>query len=126
MQVAQRPAGRREEGRRHPSESQASVEGIAHVVVGVGVNLEMPDDVDGAGAIGNVEPEDLLTDFLRRLRALMEGPAAEVVARWRAVSETLGRRRRGHDRERRHARGVAVDVDETGALLVDSDAAASG
>jgi BirA family biotin operon repressor/biotin-[acetyl-CoA-carboxylase] ligase len=103
------------------SEVQASIEGIAHVVVGVGVNLEMPDGVDGAGAIGTVETEDLLTDFLRRLRALLEGRAPEVVARWRAVSDTLGRDVEATTVSGDTTRGVAVDVDETGALLVDSD-----
>ena len=103
------------------SEAHASIEGIAHVVVGVGVNLDAPDGVDGAGAIGIVEMEDLLTAFLRRLRELLEGRVAEVVARWRAVSDTLGRDVEATTVSGDTIRGVAVDLDETGALLVDSD-----
>jgi BirA family transcriptional regulator, biotin operon repressor / biotin---[acetyl-CoA-carboxylase] ligase len=90
------------------------------VVVGVGVNLEAPDDVPGAGAIGRVDPEVLLTTFLRRLRALVEGHPTEIRSRWRAVSDTLGRHVEATTVSGAVARGVAVDLDETGALLVDS------
>ena len=95
--------------------------GRALVVVGVGVNLEAPDDVPGAGAIGDVDPEALLTAFLRRLRALVDG---------HTVRDPIGRGARSPTRSVAHvdattvggaiARGVAVDLDETGALLVDS------
>ena len=101
------------------SESEAWEPG-GPVVVGVGVNLEAPDDVPGAGAIGRVDPEALLTAFLRGLRALVEGHQSEIRSRWRAVSDTLGRRIEATTVGGAIARGVAVDLDETGALLVDS------
>jgi BirA family transcriptional regulator, biotin operon repressor / biotin---[acetyl-CoA-carboxylase] ligase len=101
-------------------EAAASAGGIDHVVVGFGVNLEVPDDVPGAGAIGLVDAELLLGGSLRRLRALMEGDPAAIVERWRAVSATLGRRVQATTVSGGVARGTAVDLDETGALLIET------
>ena len=42
--------------------------------------------------------------------------------RWRAVSQTLGRRVEAMTVDGDVARGVAVDIDDTGALLIDTDA----
>jgi BirA family biotin operon repressor/biotin-[acetyl-CoA-carboxylase] ligase len=93
---------------------------VRHVVVGVGVNLEAPEDVPGAGAIGNVDQEALLTSFLRRFRALMDGPEVEIRDRWRAMSDTLGRPVEATTTRGEVACGIAVDIDESGALLVES------
>lgn len=93
---------------------------IGHVVVGIGVNLGAPEDVPGAGAIGDLDAEALLTAFLRRFRSLMEGLPGEILGRWRAASATLGRRVDATTVEGDTASGVAVDVDETGALLIDT------
>jgi BirA family biotin operon repressor/biotin-[acetyl-CoA-carboxylase] ligase len=95
---------------------------IGHLVVGVGVNLDAPEGVPGAGAIGDVDEEELLSVFLQKLRSLIDGPAEEIVDRWRAVSATLGRRVEARTVGNDVASGVAVDLDETGALLVDTDA----
>jgi BirA family biotin operon repressor/biotin-[acetyl-CoA-carboxylase] ligase len=100
----------------------ASADGIEHVVVGIGVNLEAPDGVPGAGAIGPVDEENLLVGFLERLRSLMEQEPAAIVDRWRSVSATLGRRVAATTVSGRVAHGLAADVDETGALLVESEA----
>ncbi len=52
----------------------------------------------------------------------MLGVSAEaIVPRWRAVSRTLGRRVEATTVGGDVARGVAVDIDETGALLIDTD-----
>ena len=103
------------------SEAQVSTEAIAHVVVGVGVNLARPEGVPGAGAVGNVDEEALLASFLRRCSSMLGASADEVLPRWRAVSRTLGRRVEATTVDGEVARGVAVDIDVTGALLIDTD-----
>ncbi len=95
---------------------------IAHVVVGVGVNLEAPGGMPDAGAIGPVPEEELLAGFLRRLRSLVDGVPGAIVDRWRAVSATLGRQVAATTVGGETARGVAVGLDGTGALLVETDA----
>jgi BirA family transcriptional regulator, biotin operon repressor / biotin---[acetyl-CoA-carboxylase] ligase len=94
---------------------------LDHVVVGVGVNLDPPDGVPGAGAIGPVDEEALLSGFLQRFRSLVEGPSEEIVSRWRSISDTLGRPVRATTVGGDMVRGVAADLDETGALLIDTD-----
>lgn len=94
---------------------------IRHVVVGVGVNLDAPEGVEGAGAIGDVEEEALLTGFLKRFRSLVEGSLEEIPDRWRAVSHTLGRTIEGTTVDGNSVRGVAADLDDTGALLIDTE-----
>jgi BirA family transcriptional regulator, biotin operon repressor / biotin---[acetyl-CoA-carboxylase] ligase len=94
---------------------------LAHVVVGIGVNLDPPDEIPGAGAIGGVDDEALLSGFLQRFRPLVEGPPEEIVNRWRAISDTLGRRVRATTVGGDTVLGVAADLDETGALLIDTD-----
>ena len=95
---------------------------IGHIVLGIGVNLDPPDDVPGAGAIGDVDEEALLTDFLQRFRGMVEGSPDEIVRRWRDLSATLGHRVAATTVGGDTVRGVAADLDETGALLVDTDA----
>jgi BirA family biotin operon repressor/biotin-[acetyl-CoA-carboxylase] ligase len=103
-------------------ESQVSADGIAHVVLGVGVNLEAPEGIPAAGGIGAVPEEALLSTFLRRFRSLIEGPPEVIVDRWRAVSATLGRTVEATTVGGGSAHGVALDVDGTGALLVQTEA----
>jgi BirA family transcriptional regulator, biotin operon repressor / biotin---[acetyl-CoA-carboxylase] ligase len=95
---------------------------LRHAVVGIGVNLDAPKELPAAGAIGRVNEEALLSEFVRRLRPLLEGPHREIVDRWRAVSATIGRRVEATTVGGDTARGVAADLDETGALLIDTDA----
>jgi BirA family biotin operon repressor/biotin-[acetyl-CoA-carboxylase] ligase len=94
---------------------------LRHVVVGVGVNLDVPEGVPGAGAIGDVDEEKLLSGFLERLRSLIEGPPEEILGRWRAVSQTLGRRVEATTVGGDAARGVAADLDDRGGLIVRTD-----
>lgn len=103
------------------AESEVAEGRVRHVVVGAGVNLEAPDGVPGAGAIGNVEGERVLAAYLSSLRGLMDR-TERIIERWRAVSQTLGRTIQGTTVDGGTVRGVAVDLDETGALLVDTDA----
>ncbi len=102
-------------------EAQVSAEAIAHVVVGIGVNIDLPEGVPGAGAIGDVDEEALLGSFLRRCSSMLEETSDEIVPRWRAVSQTLGRRVEATTADGDVTRGVAVDIDDTGALLVGTD-----
>jgi BirA family transcriptional regulator, biotin operon repressor / biotin---[acetyl-CoA-carboxylase] ligase len=104
------------------AESEVAQGRVRHVVVGAGVNLETPDDVPGAGAIGDVEREQVLAAYLSALRGLMDDRTEEIIERWRAVSHTLGRTIQGTTVDGGPVRGVAVDLDETGALLVETDA----
>ena len=103
-------------------EASISASGIDHVVVGIGVNLEVPDGIPGAGAIGPVDAEALLAAFLVRFRELLDGPPSDVGERWRAVSDTLGRLVHATTTRGDVIRGVAADIDDNGALLLDADA----
>jgi BirA family biotin operon repressor/biotin-[acetyl-CoA-carboxylase] ligase len=101
-------------------ESEIAEGRVRHVVVGIGVNLDAPEDVAGAAGIGRVDEESLLSMFLRRLRLLLEEPSAAIVARWRAVSATLGRRVEAATTGGETVVGTAVDVDDVGALVVET------
>jgi BirA family biotin operon repressor/biotin-[acetyl-CoA-carboxylase] ligase len=104
------------------AESEVAEGRVRHVVVGVGVNLEAPEDVAGAGALGPVDAEKLLTVFLRRFRELLNGHPSEIGARWRAISDTLGRHVQATTTRGELISGLAVDIDEDGALQLDTDA----
>lgn len=104
------------------AESELDGAAVRHVVVGVGVNLEPPEDVAGAAGIGDVDEEMLVTAFLRSLASLIGGEPNEILDSWRARAYTLGRRVEATTTEGTVVRGVAADVDATGALLVDTDA----
>jgi BirA family biotin operon repressor/biotin-[acetyl-CoA-carboxylase] ligase len=101
-------------------EAEVEAGRIGHLVLGIGVNLDEPEDVAGAGAIGDVDQEELLTAFLRRFRSMIEGPPEEILDRWRAVSATLGRRVEATTVGGDTPSGVAADLDDTGALLIDT------
>ncbi len=94
---------------------------VRHVVIGIGVNLDLPGDVAGAGAIGDVDEERLLADFLRRFRLLVEDHVAHIPQRWRAVSGTLGRVVEAATVGGDTVRGAAADLDERGGLIVVTD-----
>jgi BirA family transcriptional regulator, biotin operon repressor / biotin---[acetyl-CoA-carboxylase] ligase len=105
--------------------AEAAIEGeeLRHVVLGVGMNLGVPPDVDGAASVPGVDAAVLLEEFLARLyrsyRPREEGFDASVLAAWRRASVTLGRRVRATDARGHDVAGVAVDVDERGGLIVE-------
>jgi BirA family biotin operon repressor/biotin-[acetyl-CoA-carboxylase] ligase len=101
-------------------EAQITDGRIGHVVLGVGVNLDPPEDVPGAGGIGDVDEEALLTGFIQRFRPMIEGSPEAILDRWRTVSATLGRRVVATTVGGDTARGVAADLDETGGLLLET------
>ena len=93
---------------------------IGHLVLGIGVNLDPPEDVSGAGGIGDVDEEALLTGFIQRFRPMIAGSPEAILDRWRAVSATLGRRVEATTVGGDTARGVAAELDETGGLLIET------
>jgi BirA family biotin operon repressor/biotin-[acetyl-CoA-carboxylase] ligase len=93
---------------------------LAHAVVGIGVNLEAPDDVYAAVGIGDADPAALLTSFLRGFHEgyvrLPEGAADA----WSEVSATIGRSVDVSRRDGPPIRGRALAVDERGALVLET------
>jgi len=107
-------------------ESVTEGDRFAYAVLGVGVNLARSPAVAGAGAIGDVDPAALLEAFLERFASRYEPAhpafAGAVLEGYRAVSVTLGREVQAITSEGHLGiRGEAVDVDDTGALVVRTD-----
>jgi BirA family biotin operon repressor/biotin-[acetyl-CoA-carboxylase] ligase len=102
-------------------ESEVAGDRVRYVIAGVGVNLEAPEGVDGAAGLGAVDAEALLVAFLVRLRDLVEGAPEGIVERWRAMTDTLGRSVEARTVGGNTVRGVAADVDDAGALLIDTE-----
>lgn len=91
-------------------------------ICGIGINLTWAPE----GAAQLDEPRDQL---LKRLRAAMErwtsAGADEVVARWRELSDTIGKRVRVTLPES-IVEGTAQDIDEAGNLVVDGTPISAG
>jgi len=94
----------------------------AKAICGIGINLTWAPE---GGATLN-QPRDWL---LARLRPAIErwssAPAGEVVARWRELSDTIGRRVRVQLPDRAFE-GVAKDINERGELVVDNAVVSAG
>jgi BirA family biotin operon repressor/biotin-[acetyl-CoA-carboxylase] ligase len=109
------------------AESEIKEGRFSYVVLGLGVNLrEAPSDVVGADALGDVEDAALLEAFLHHFAARYEPghPAftGAVLEGYRGVSATIGREVQAITADGHlGVRGEAVDVDESGALIVRSD-----
>ena len=73
-------------------ESEITDGRIGHVVLGIGVNLDPPDDVPGAGGDRRRRRGGAPDRFPPRFRRMVEGSPDEIVRRWRALSATLGQR----------------------------------
>lgn len=104
------------------AESVVAGDRFEHVALGVGVNLgEPPPDVPGAGAI-DADDEALLSAFVvafaEGYRPDEPGFGRVVVDAYRERCATLGRRVRARTVGGRTAEGEAVDVDETGGLVL--------
>jgi BirA family biotin operon repressor/biotin-[acetyl-CoA-carboxylase] ligase len=106
-------------------ESSVEEERLRWVVVGVGVNLVAPDDVEGAAGIGDVGTRALAIAFLRRLHALYEGEERELALRvrssWLTVSSTIGRLVEATTSTGGTVAGRAVGIDDFGALQLSTD-----
>lgn len=94
----------------------------ARAVCGIGINLTWAPD---GGASLN-QPRDWLLD---RLRAAVErwssAAPEEVLARWRELSDTIGKRVRVQLPDRA-LEGLAQDINEHGELIVDGAAVSAG
>jgi BirA family biotin operon repressor/biotin-[acetyl-CoA-carboxylase] ligase len=104
------------------AETRVVASRVEFVVVGIGVNLgSPPSDVPNAAAV-DADEEMLLTAFLdafaRGYRPSNESFGHDVVASYRDVCSTLGTRIRARTTGGKVVEGDAVDVDETGALVV--------
>jgi BirA family biotin operon repressor/biotin-[acetyl-CoA-carboxylase] ligase len=104
------------------AEARVAVSSVEFIVVGIGVNLgSPPSDVPNAAAV-DADAELLLTAFLqgfaRGYRPSNASFGHDVVASYRDVCSTLGTRIRARTTGGKVVEGDAVDVDETGALVV--------
>lgn len=117
------------------TEMAAEIDVINHVVIGIGVNVnidaaDLPEELGGVATSlqligGHAYPRvDLLTAILTELeasycRVLQEG-FEPVLAEWRKASATLGKPVEVSGINRSFA-GIALDIDTDGALLVQTD-----
>ncbi len=98
---------------------------LSHVVLGVGVNLgAAPSGVPGAGALGRVEPGELLAGILEAF-ASRYAPAdpefgERVLRAYRDLCATLGRRVRATTTGGALVEGTAVGLDGEGGLVVET------
>jgi BirA family biotin operon repressor/biotin-[acetyl-CoA-carboxylase] ligase len=105
------------------AESSVAGDRVRWVVIGSGVNLEAPE-VEGAAAVVDGGPGELLGAFLTGLRRTYEAPpdgfADEVVERWTSVAATIGERVAAVGADGARIEGLAVGIDRTGALEIDT------
>jgi BirA family transcriptional regulator, biotin operon repressor / biotin---[acetyl-CoA-carboxylase] ligase len=99
--------------------------GVGSIVIGSGINLTAPAEVVGAAGLGSdIDPTELLAAFLVGFKAGYvpgeRGFAPRILKRWRAVSDTLGRRVRAVRADGDPLEGVARDVDARGALVIET------
>jgi len=110
------------------SELEASEELVSYVNIGIGLNVnnDPTKDEKTATSIKNelghgVKRRDLLTDFLDRLAVRLDNLQPEsAVEEWKKYTMTLGRQVKIVTL-RETAEGRAVDVDETGALILQQE-----
>ncbi|OLC13805.1 MAG: biotin--[acetyl-CoA-carboxylase] ligase [Chloroflexi bacterium] len=94
----------------------------AKAVCGIGINLTWAPE----GAAQLDEPGDQLLDRLRNsIERWTSAPAGEVIARWRELSDTIGKRVRVELPDR-NFEGTASDIDAAGNLIVDGTAISAG
>ena len=107
-------------------ESAVEDDELRHVVIGVGVNLATPADVDGAGGIGDrVGQRELLSAFLVRFAAIYTTHDASFPERvrhaWLPVSATIGQVVRATTSDGHVSVGRAVGIDGFGSLQLSTD-----
>ncbi len=100
-------------------ESKLTGERFEYLVVGVGVNLDPPQNIRGAAGIGHCDEAELLAEFLVRFRSGYERPDT-IVEAYREVCATLGEDVRATTTDGRKIEGRAVDIDDTGSLIIET------
>jgi BirA family biotin operon repressor/biotin-[acetyl-CoA-carboxylase] ligase len=102
--------------------AEVAVSGMAtkHLVIGVGINLEAPEGVEGAGGIGDADPAGVVGAFLRAFRPLCSGDAMaeRILEVYRPLCATLGRPVRAFTVDGRTVEGMAESIDARGNLVV--------
>ena len=94
----------------------------AKAVCGIGINLSWAPE----GATLLNEPRDrVLERLLLAVDRWSSASAQDVIARWRELSDTIGRRVRV-DLPDRTFEGDALDINERGELIVDGEAVSAG
>jgi BirA family transcriptional regulator, biotin operon repressor / biotin---[acetyl-CoA-carboxylase] ligase len=124
-------AGERKVGGVLP-EGRVSGSALDYLILGIGVNVSMvetdfPEEIRASATSillegGSAEPTALLTRFLRRFREAWRPDAPDhrddILRRYRAVSQTLGRRVRARTSDGRVVEGEAWELDERGSLRI--------
>jgi len=107
-------------------ETEADMVNFLNMGIGLNVNNEPPPDVDRATSLkratGREVPRARLLDtFLSRFKQRLSGDGLDdVIDRWKEISVTIGRHVRVVTRNET-IEGMALDVDEHGALVVQPD-----
>jgi BirA family transcriptional regulator, biotin operon repressor / biotin---[acetyl-CoA-carboxylase] ligase len=94
----------------------------AKAICGIGINLTW---APAGGSRLNQPREPLLESLRRKIDAWSAAPVEEVLARWRELSDTLGRRVR-IELPGRSLEGLAEDIGPGGELIVDGVGYSSG
>ncbi len=106
-------------------ELEADSESVHYAVVGLGLNANAHPDVEDATSVAEELGEDvdrarLTASVFRELEDLLDGSREDVLSEWRRRSGTLGREVRIETPDEVFW-GTAADIDDTGALVVDTD-----
>jgi BirA family transcriptional regulator, biotin operon repressor / biotin---[acetyl-CoA-carboxylase] ligase len=106
-------------------ESSVADGAVRYVVVGIGVNLEAPEDQPEAGGIGPVPLRTLLEAFMVRFAPVYTVTDASFPQRvrneWLPRSATIGQVVRAGTVDGREVTGRAVGIDDFGSLLLSTD-----
>jgi BirA family transcriptional regulator, biotin operon repressor / biotin---[acetyl-CoA-carboxylase] ligase len=106
-------------------ESNVADDRLRYVVIGVGVNLDAPPEVEGSAGLGEVAMRDLLASFFVRFYRTYHSPdsgfAERVRGAWLPLSSTIGSVVEATTVSGERVVGRAVGVDDFGGLLLSTD-----
>lgn len=106
-------------------ESTVAEGDLTSVIVGVGVNLDPPDGIEGAAGIGEASMRDLLIAFLERFESVYDAGEPSFPERvriaWLPVAATIGRLVEATTTDGRVMTGRATGLDGFGALKLSTD-----
>ena len=98
------------------------------ILLGIGVNLNNPppEEIQNATSLCHelgrmIDIEEFLKTLIERLDHhlhFLEADTAGIIQSWKRLSQTLCEEVEVKDKSRRPVRGVAVDIDQDGALVV--------